>query len=76
MVPRTTAKVTLDRSIALAGGQWSAGQALGETSYTGGGILGVVAGRHDVISGGTQLRVSRDAALGTARWTSYVVEFP
>lgn len=62
------------RSIALSGGQWTAGQGVGETDHATDDALGVALGRHTLTSA-TTLSVTRDASAGLALWTSYVVEF-
>jgi len=70
----TITAVDTSRSIAFAGGQWTAGQGFGETSYNGDDVIGVAVGRHELTSA-TNLLVTRDDTFGTADWTSYVVEF-
>ena len=66
--------VDTSRAIAFAGGQWTSGQGLGETTYAGDDVIGVAVGRHELTSA-TNLRVIRDDTNGTVDWTSYVVEF-
>ncbi len=68
------ASVDTSRAIAFAGGQWTSGQAMGETTYAGDDVIGVAVGRHELTSA-TNLLVTRDDINGTANWTSYIVEF-
>ncbi|MFQ5921694.1 MAG: LamG-like jellyroll fold domain-containing protein [Anaerolineales bacterium] len=71
----TVSSVDLGRSVVFAGGQHTAGQAIGEGSYALNDILGAMVGRHTLTSP-TNLLVTRDDTNGSARWTSYVVQFP
>ena len=64
--------VDLGRSVVFAGGQHTAGQAIGEGSYAGNDILGAMVGRHTLTTS-ANLLVTRDDTNGSARWTSYVV---
>lgn len=66
--------VDTSMAIAFAGGQWTSGQAMGETTYAGDDVIGVAVGRHELTSA-TNLLVTRDDINGTADWTSYIVEF-
>ncbi|MBW2534712.1 MAG: hypothetical protein JRI55_24680 [Deltaproteobacteria bacterium] len=66
--------VDLGRTIALAGGQWTDGQGIGEGSFATDDIIGAMVGRHE-LTGTTTLKVTRDNTGGKAEWTSYVVEF-
>jgi hypothetical protein len=65
--------VDLDRTLAFAGGQWSAGQATGEGTYALDDVMGAMIGVH-VLQSPTRLEVTRASSLGTARWTSFVVQ--
>lgn len=65
--------VNLDQTLVFAGGQWSAGQATGEGSYALDDVMGAMIGTH-VLSSPTQLEVTRASNLGSARWTSFVVQ--
>jgi hypothetical protein len=66
--------VDTGRTIVFAGGQWTSGQAMGETTYAGDDVIGVAVGGHELTSA-TNLLVTRDDINGTADWTSFVVEF-
>lgn len=66
--------VDLSRTVVVGGGQWTAGQATGEGSYNTNDVIGAMVGRHKLTST-TNLQVERDNTQGTARWTSYVVQF-
>ncbi len=68
------ASVDTSRAIVFAGGQWTAGQGFGQTSFTGDDIIGVAVGRHELTSA-TNLLVTRDDTNGSASWVSYVVEY-
>ncbi len=65
--------VNLARAISLSGGQWTAGQAFGETNSTSAAV-GASLGRH-VLTSGTNLRVTRDSNSGDSTWHSFVIEF-
>ena len=67
--------VVTGRTIVYAGGQHTAGQAIGEGTYKGDDVLGAFVGRHTLTTS-TNLQVVRDNTSGNAKWTSYVVEFP
>ncbi len=66
--------VDTSKAIAFAGGQWTSGQAMGETTYAGDDVIGVAVGRYELTSA-TNLLVTRDDINGAADWTSYIVEF-
>jgi hypothetical protein len=66
--------VDTSKTIVFAGGQWTNGQAIGEGSFQTDDTIGTMTGRHALISS-TNLQVTRDNTGGTARWTSYVVQF-
>lgn len=66
--------VDLSRTIALAGGQWTDGQGIGEGSFATNDIIGAMVARHE-LPGTDKLRVTRDNTGGKAVWSSYVVEF-
>jgi hypothetical protein len=68
------ASIDLTKTIVLAGGQWVGGQAVGEGSYAGNDVLGAMVARHRLTSS-TNVEVIRDNTSGSARWTSFVVEF-
>lgn len=63
------------RSLIFAGGQHTTGQSIGEGSYTGDDVIGAMVGRH-TFTANDVMQVVRDDTNGTARWTSYVVQFP
>jgi hypothetical protein len=67
--------VDVTRTLVLAGGQYTAGQAMGEGSYDQRDVLGEMLGRLE-LTGPAELTVSRGASLGSARWTAFVVEVP
>jgi hypothetical protein len=62
-------------TLVFSGGQHTTGQSHAEGSYTGDDIIGAFVGRH-TLTAANNLRVVRDNTNGSARWTSYVVEFP
>jgi hypothetical protein len=61
-------------TIVFSAGQHTAGQSHAEGSYSGDDVIGAMLGRHTLTSS-TNLQVVRDDTNGTARWTSYIVEF-
>ena len=63
------------RSLLLAGGQFTSGQAAGEGSFDQDDVLGEMLGAF-TFEGAAQVGVQRAAALGSARWTLFVVEVP
>ncbi len=71
----TISSVDTSRTVVFAGGQHTAGQAIGEGTYKGDDVLGAMVGRHTLTTS-TNLQVVRDDTGGNARWTSYVVQFP
>ncbi len=72
---RTTLTTPVDRSrtLVFAGGQNFGGQAAGETGYFGDDIIGAGMARHELTSA-TELKLDRSHTVGTANFTSYVVE--
>jgi hypothetical protein len=66
--------VDTTRSIAFAGGQWTSGQSIGAGSFQSDDIIGTMVGLHSLTSS-TNLHVERTNAGGTARWSSFVVQF-
>ncbi|MEK6606840.1 MAG: putative metal-binding motif-containing protein, partial [Myxococcota bacterium] len=62
------------RTIVLSGGQWTSGQSIGEGSYGANDVIGAMIGVH-ALTAATTLSVVRGSSAGTARFTSYVVEF-
>ncbi|HVE82619.1 MAG TPA: hypothetical protein VND93_07215, partial [Myxococcales bacterium] len=71
----TITAVDPTRSLLLAGGQFTGGQAGGEGSFAVDDVLGEMHGAFTFDSP-TQVRVRRAVALGSARWTIFVVEVP
>jgi len=69
------AAVDPTRTVVLAGGQGSAGQALGETRDTTTLDLRVASLALELDPSGTSFRASRRASGGASRWTVYVWEF-
>jgi hypothetical protein len=67
--------VSLARSFAFTGGQWSVGQAYGETAWNNDDVPGVVSARH-FLGAPDRLDLTRGASTGAARFTSFVVELP
>lgn len=67
--------VDVTRTLVLAGGQYTAGQAMGEGSHELDDRLGEMLGRL-TLTGASELTVSRDTSRGSARWTAFVVEVP
>ncbi|KFE60152.1 hypothetical protein [Hyalangium minutum] len=70
-VPVTSVDTT--RTLVFASGQIQSGQGSGETSYSGDDIIGAALGWHTLTSP-TNLRVTRGAALGTARFYSTALQ--
>lgn len=70
-VPVTSVDTT--RTLVFASGQIQSGQGSGETSYAGDDIIGAALGWHTLTSP-TNLRVTRGAALGTARFYSTTLQ--
>jgi hypothetical protein len=70
-VPITSVDPT--RTLVFASGQAQSGQGSGETSYATDDIIGAALGWH-TLTAPTTLRVTRGAALGTARWHSTVLQ--
>jgi hypothetical protein len=72
---RTTLTTPVDRSrtLVLAGGQNFGGQAAGETAFYGDDIIGAGMARHELTSA-NELKLDRSHTVGTANFTSYVVE--
>lgn len=71
-VPVTSVDTT--RTLVFASGQIQSGQGSGETSYAGDDIIGAALGWHTLTSP-TNLRVTRGATLGTARFYSTTLQF-
>jgi len=69
------ASVDTTRTVAFSAGQYTGGQAAGEGSFSTDDIVGTMLGLHELTSS-TNLRVTRGDTSGSARWTSYVVQFP
>jgi len=67
-------QVDTGRTLALAGGQWTAGQGIGEGSLSTDDILGAMVGRLELKSS-TTLGVTRDHTGGKASWSAFVIEF-
>jgi hypothetical protein len=61
------------RTLVFASGQAQSGQGSGETSYAADDVIGAALGWHTLTSP-TNLRVTRGAALGTARFYSTVLQ--
>lgn len=73
-VSLSIAQVDTGRALALAGGQWTAGQAVGEGSLATNDIVGAMLGRLKLVSS-TALSVTRDHTGGKASWSAFVVSF-
>ena len=73
-VSLSIAQVDTDRTLALAGGQWTAGQAVGEGTLATNDIVGAMLGRVELMSS-TALSVTRDHTGGKASWSVFVVSF-
>lgn len=66
--------VDLGRTFAFSGGQWTVGQAWGETAWNLSDVPGVVTGRHFLSP--DRLDLIRGTSTGITRFTSFVVELP
>ncbi|MBI3184175.1 MAG: putative metal-binding motif-containing protein [Myxococcales bacterium] len=73
-VSTTITAVDLTRTAAFAGGQWAGGQATGEGSYSADDIIGEMRAGHSLPTS-TSLQLDRGSTIGSARFTSYVVQF-
>lgn len=67
--------VDVTRSLLFAGGQFTDGQTGGEGSYAGDDVLGETSGAFTFDSS-SQVRVTRAASQGSARWNAFAVEVP
>jgi len=70
----TIAAVDPSKTLVFAGGQVMSGQSIGEGSLSSNDILGAMVGRHRLVDS-TTLEVVRDNTQGSAKWTSYAVQF-
>jgi CubicO group peptidase (beta-lactamase class C family) len=65
--------IDIDTSLALAGGQWTAGQGIGKTSFSSDDIIGAAVATHTLTQNNLQL--DRSYTEGISQWTSYVIDF-
>jgi len=68
--------VALHRTLVFSGGQSFSGQSSGETNFSANDIIGAGVGRHRLLPASAELEVVRGHAMGSALFTSYVLQLP
>ena len=66
--------VDTTRSVAFAGGQMAAGQAIGETDLTSSNQTRTSRALMTITGGGTTVTATREVNTGIGKWTSYVIQ--